>query len=32
MFEVTKKAGNMIKKVLKDQKGPSAVRILVQAG
>jgi hypothetical protein len=32
MFEVTEKAGSMIKDILEKQKGPSLVRILLQAG
>lgn len=32
MFKVTEKAGSMIKNFLEKQKGPNAVRILLQAG
>jgi len=32
MFEVTENASDMIKKFLENQKGPNAVRILLQAG
>jgi hypothetical protein len=32
MFEVTEKAGSMIKGILEKQKGPSTVRLLLQAG
>jgi Fe-S cluster assembly iron-binding protein IscA len=32
MFEVTKEASNMIKQFLENRKGPTAVRILMQAG
>jgi hypothetical protein len=32
MFEVTEKAGSMIKDFLVKQQGPRAVRILVQEG
>jgi hypothetical protein len=32
MIEVTKKAADMIKEFLKNQQGPSTVRILTQVG
>lgn len=32
MFEVTEKAGSMIKDILEKQKGPDTVRLLLQAG
>ncbi len=32
MFEVTEKAGSMIKGILEKQKGPNIIRILLQAG
>jgi len=32
MFDVSEKAGEMIKSVLEKQKGPSTIRILLQVG
>jgi hypothetical protein len=32
MFEVTEKAGTMIKKFLESQKGSQTIRLLLQAG
>ncbi len=32
MFQVTEKAGNMIKEFLEKQQGPRAIRILTQPG
>jgi len=32
MFEVTEKAGSMIKNILEKQQGPNTVRILMQEG
>jgi len=32
MFEVTEKAGSMIKNILEEQEGPNKIRILMQAG
>ncbi len=32
MFEVTEKAGSMIKSILEKQEGPNKIRILMEAG